>query len=214
MKKTICLFDGADLVRAGVKALIEKHRDFNVAEDVRTASSSRMTQLTKRAKPDVVVLLVSPAGSRGLMTRIRGIRAGHKEARIMLVCAPGDTRTVEIANRAQVDACVPLYVKEAALISALKRLARGQHMTRISAELQRRRRVADRGPIAVLTQREQEVVQSITGGNNTKQTAKLLGISPKTVEVHRLNLMKKLGLQSVADLTKLAIRGGLTSLEG
>jgi DNA-binding NarL/FixJ family response regulator len=66
---------------------------------------------------------------------------------------------------------------------------------------------------SVLTRREREVVQLLAEGRTTKQTALHLYISPKTVEVHRVNIMRKLNMDSIANLTKYAIQEGLTSPE-
>ena len=66
---------------------------------------------------------------------------------------------------------------------------------------------------AVLTAREREVMQLLAEGKNTKQSAFHLQVSPKTIETHRRLLMKKLRVTSIAELTKYAIREGLTGLE-
>jgi DNA-binding NarL/FixJ family response regulator len=66
---------------------------------------------------------------------------------------------------------------------------------------------------SLLSQREREVLQFMAEGKTTKQIGQLLHISPKTVEGHRLRLMAKLNMDSVAKLTKYAIQEGLTSLE-
>jgi DNA-binding NarL/FixJ family response regulator len=76
-------------------------------------------------------------------------------------------------------------------------------------------RVPDSLPLSSssLTQREREIVQQIAEGKNTKEIAASFGTSVKTIEVHRHNIMKKLGLYSIAELTKYAVREGLTSLK-
>ena len=66
------------------------------------------------------------------------------------------------------------------------------------------------GAFNILTQREREVLQLLAEGNTTKQIGRNLHISPKTVEAHRLRVMNKLGMDSVAQLTKYAIQEGLT----
>jgi DNA-binding NarL/FixJ family response regulator len=66
---------------------------------------------------------------------------------------------------------------------------------------------------ATLSAREQEVLQLIADGKNTKEIAFSLGVSAKTVEVQRSSIMKKLDLHSIAELTKYALREGLTSME-
>jgi DNA-binding NarL/FixJ family response regulator len=64
----------------------------------------------------------------------------------------------------------------------------------------------------LLTPRERELLQLIADGKNTKEISSLFGTSIKTIEVHRHNIMKKLKLYSIAELTKYAVREGLTSL--
>ena len=68
-------------------------------------------------------------------------------------------------------------------------------------------------PIAVLTSREREVLQLLAEGHSSKEIASLLHVSIKTVDTHRSNIMSKLGLRSIAELTKYAIREGLTSID-
>jgi DNA-binding NarL/FixJ family response regulator len=72
---------------------------------------------------------------------------------------------------------------------------------------------ADRGPFQALTPREREVLQLMAEGKATKEIAAALHVSVKTVETHRRQMMDKLDLQSVAEVTKYALREGLTSLE-
>jgi len=68
-------------------------------------------------------------------------------------------------------------------------------------------------PFELLTPREREVLQLLAEGNSTKQIGRRLFISPKTVESHRLRIMEKINIDSVAQLTKYAIQEGLTSPE-
>ncbi len=67
--------------------------------------------------------------------------------------------------------------------------------------------------VDVLTNRESEILQLISEGNSTKRIAEVLFISPKTVESHRANIMEKLNIHNLPELTKYAIRAGLTSLD-
>lgn len=66
---------------------------------------------------------------------------------------------------------------------------------------------------AVLTDREREVLQAISEGAPTKEIAGALGVSVKTIETHRRNIMQKIGMHSIAELTKYAIREGITSVD-
>ena len=72
---------------------------------------------------------------------------------------------------------------------------------------------SERSAFTLLTPREREVLQLLAEGKGTKEIASCLDVSVKTVETHRQNIMNKLNIHSVAELTKYAIRAGLTSLE-
>jgi DNA-binding NarL/FixJ family response regulator len=76
-------------------------------------------------------------------------------------------------------------------------------------------RIPDKTPLTFtsLTCRERETIQLIADGRNSKEIAAEFGVSVKTIEVHRHNIMKKLNLYSIAELTKYAVREGLTSLK-
>lgn len=71
----------------------------------------------------------------------------------------------------------------------------------------------EKSAFSVLSQREREVLQLLAEGKSTKQAALRLHVSPKTIEAHRLNLMNKLGIDNIAQLTKYAIQEGLTATE-
>jgi DNA-binding NarL/FixJ family response regulator len=73
--------------------------------------------------------------------------------------------------------------------------------------------VSDKPAFILLTDREREVLQQLAEGKSTKEIAGALKVSVKTVETHRRNIMEKLDLHSVAELTKYAIREGVTSLD-
>jgi DNA-binding NarL/FixJ family response regulator len=76
-------------------------------------------------------------------------------------------------------------------------------------------RIPDKKPLTFtsLTRRERELIQLIADGGNSKEIAAAFGVSAKTIDVHRHNIMKKLNLYSIAELTKYAVREGLTSLQ-
>ena len=72
---------------------------------------------------------------------------------------------------------------------------------------------SEKSPFEVLSKREREVLQLLAEGNSTKEIASTINVSVKTVESHRKHIMDKFDIRSVAELTKLAIREGLTSLD-
>ncbi len=74
--------------------------------------------------------------------------------------------------------------------------------------------IDDNPAFIVLTPREREILQKLSEGQSTKEKADVLNVSVKTVETHRRNIMEKLDLHSIAELTKYAVREGITSIEG
>lgn len=221
MKKTVCLYNGADLVRGGLKSLIQAQRDYVVVDDVVAAKPGKLKLVAQKHCPDISLIIVPPSGMRGLMTNVASIRKGHPTTHIVFVTAPDDTAIVSVALKVGAAACIPVYAKASVVLSILKKVARGEQMDLSEARKElkkskgRRLSEAKGGKSAgLLTAREREVVHMLTSGSNTKEAASIMKISPKTIEVHRLNIMKKLKMRSMSQLTKLAIRSGLTTLDG
>jgi DNA-binding NarL/FixJ family response regulator len=207
----ILIADDHDLMRRGVRALLEKQAGWKVVGEA--SSADEAVERVIRLRPDVVVMDVSLGDTNGL----------DATKRILEVC-PGTEIVVltmhesEQALREVVAAGARGYVSksdaERDLVSAVKALAQHQPFltlkgTAMVMEAYRKGTPEPREAsedARVLTPREREVVKLLAEGKSNKETAALLGISVKTAEAHRSNVMHKLGLPSLSHLVRYALR--------
>jgi two-component system response regulator NreC len=212
----ILLVDDHRVVREGLRSLIEKLHGMEVvaeAENGRTA-----LHMTRKFKPDVIVMDLS-------MPDLNGIEATRQ-----IVEAFPDTKVVALSMHADrqfvvgaIKAGVSGYLMKDSAFKELERALRAvaANQTYLSSRVARvvvkdyveKLSLEEAASPAALTAREREVLQLIAEGRTTKRIADLLNISVKTVETHRRNIMEKLDIFSIAELTKFAIREGLTSLD-
>jgi two-component system, NarL family, response regulator NreC len=167
-------------------------------------------------RPDIVILDISMPGINGIEAA-RLISAIDKKAGLIMLSMHADKKFVAEALKAGARGYL---LKESAfedLISAIRKVLSGGFFLSpsinsqvIGEYAQALKAPADGGPTA-LTRREKEVLRLVADGHSTKIIAKELGLSIKTIEAHRAQIMDKLGLRSIAELTKYAIREGLTS---
>ncbi|MRR58420.1 MAG: response regulator transcription factor [Deltaproteobacteria bacterium] len=212
----ILLADDHKIVREGLRALLEKERDIEVvavAEDGRSA-----TQLALELLPDVAVIDIGMPGLNGI-DATRCITVENPAVRVLVLSMHSARRYVLEALSAGAKGYI---LKDC----ASEELARAIRIVKAN-ETYLSPKVADilvkdcinlvpaqgLDTAALLSKREREVLQLIAEGHNTKEIAFLLNLSIKTVETHRQQLMKKLNLQTVAGLTRYAIREGLTPLD-
>ncbi len=170
----------------------------------------------RELEPDVLILDLAMPGTGGLDV-LRQARAIRPSIKIVVLTMHDDSEYVQEAIRLGADGYL---LKESAgteLLTAIDAALVGQafHSPRIQAaltELLRRNAPLPIRAIDRLTEREREILREIAAGRTTKEVAVRLGIGRRTVETHRANLMRKLGLHSVALLTQFAIREGLTKV--
>lgn len=215
MTVRILIVDDHKILRDGLRALLEEEPDMIVLAEAEDGIVA--VREAKRFRPDVVIMDVGIPGLNG-MEATRKIRVAVPSARIIALSMHSDRRYVA----GMLDAGVSGYLlKDGAfeeLADAIRTVVNNRTFLSpgISDGVIEAFRTASSGAHAAaragLTRREREVLELIADGHNTKRIAGILGVSPKTVETHRKRLMRRLGLYSVAELTKFALREGLTSL--
>ncbi len=216
MSIRILLADDHKIVRDGLRALIEKQPDMEVvgeAADGRTA-----VRLVKELTPDIVIMDISMPDLNGIEAA-RQILTDAPRIKIITLSMHSDSRFVkevfkvgasgyllkecafeELANAIHTVAADQIYLSPRITHVVLNDYLSKMPMTETSV-------------FSVLTAREREVLQLMAEGKTTKEIAYSLDLSVKTVEAHRQKIMEKSNIHSVAELTKYAIREGLTSLE-
>lgn len=215
-KIRILLADDHNIVRQGLRSLIENERGLEV---VGQANNGRKTiRLAKELEPDLIVMDVSMPDLNGIEAT-RKIVQYNENIKVLGLSMHSDRRFVA----GLLDAGASGYIlKDAAfdeLAHAISAVAAGG--TYISPSIAgavirdylRRLSENDFSRAAILTPRETEVLQLLAEGKSTKDIADILNVSSKTVETYRRLLMNKLNLHSIAELTKFAIREGLTNLD-
>jgi DNA-binding NarL/FixJ family response regulator len=229
----VLLADDHRIVREGLKSLLAAQPDMQVVAE---ASDGRQAvQMAREMTPDVVVMDVAMPQLNGIEAT-RQIAADEPGMKVVALSMHSDRRFVSEALKAGASGYV---LKDGAfdeLVSAIRavvsdRVYLSPRVAGVVVEDYVRRlpargsgnggyapqpgadEAARRGAFDALTPREREVLQLMAEGYATKEVAHRLHVSVKTVETHRRQIMEKLDLHSVAELTKYAIREGLTTLE-
>lgn len=213
---TILLADDHQILRSGLKNLFTKQEDMEVvaeAEDGRAA-----VEMARKFSPRVVVMDISMPDLNGVEAT-RQIMAESPGTKIIALSVHSDRKYVSETLKA---GAVGYLLKDAPfeeLVLAVRTVASGKVYLSprvanvVIDDYVRQGTAPNSSAYAVLSPREREVLQLLAEGKATKEVAQHLQVSVKTVETHRAKIMDKLGMRSVAELTKYAIREGLTSLE-
>lgn len=212
----ILIADDHKLFRDGLRTLLEQQPGLSVVGEA--ADGRALLELVATQKPNLVVLDVSMPGLNGLEAA-RRIHAQDPAIRIAMLSMHADRRYVLESLKAGAAAYLLKDDGFAELVRAIPRIMAGQVVlaARISDQVvQDYLALAGRdagSAFSALSPREREVLQLIAEGRSTKEIAAAQAVSVKTVETRRKQIMDKLDLHSVAELTKYAIREGLTSLD-
>jgi two-component system, NarL family, nitrate/nitrite response regulator NarL len=201
----VVLADDHDLVRSGIKALLSTVDGVQVIAEAR--NGTELLALLDSVKPDVVMTDISMPGMDGI-TAIAEIHARHPQVKV-LVLSMYDT--VDFVKRAVANGACGYLMKDAPpfeLEQALRSvMATGSYFS--AAVAQRLLQPSEPTVDDELTQRQVEILTLIAQGKSAKEIAFELGLSPKTVDVHRARIMERLRLNDIASLTRYAVRKGL-----
>jgi DNA-binding NarL/FixJ family response regulator len=217
MKTRILLADDHRIVREGLRCLIENQEGMSVVGEAATGIEA--VRLAREHQPDIVIIDIAMPDLNGV-DATRQILEQVPQAKVIALSMHGDRRYVS----GMLDAGASGYLlKDSAfeeLTAAVRTVLSGEvylspKIATVVLQDYRERlpSVETTGAASVLTPKERSVLQLIAEGRTTKETARKLGVSPKTIETHRHRIMKKLDIWSVAELTKFAIREGLTSTD-
>lgn len=202
---TVVLADDHDLVRSGIKALLSTVDGVQVIAEAR--NGHELLELLESVQPDAVMTDISMPGMDGI-TAIAQIQARYPEIRV-LVLSMYDT--VDFVKRAIANGACGYLMKDAPpfeLEQALRSvMATGSYFS--ASVAQRLLQPSEPTVDDELTTRQVEILTLIAQGKSAKEIAFDLGLSPKTVDVHRARIMERLRLNDIASLTRYAVRKGL-----
>jgi DNA-binding NarL/FixJ family response regulator len=201
----VVLADDHDLVRSGIKALLNTVEGVQVIAEAR--NGNELLQLLESVKPDVVMTDISMPGMDGI-TAIAEIHARFPDVKVIVLSMYD---TVDFVKRAVANGACGYLMKDAPpfeLEQALRSvMATGSYFS--AAVAQRLLQPSEPTVDDELTTRQVEILTLIAQGKSAKEIAFELGLSPKTVDVHRARIMERLRLNDIASLTRYAVRKGL-----
>jgi DNA-binding NarL/FixJ family response regulator len=213
----VLIADDHAIVRQGIRQVLDGTEGIQVVGEAGDGieAFTRAQELV----PDVVVLDVSMPGESGLDVAKR-LKRALPATRVLMLSVYDNTEFVLEAVRAGADGYLLKDSSPSDLRGAIRKVVAGESAFSAAAarqlstalrEEEENREKAER--IASLTPREVDVLRHVVSGRTNKETAAALGISHRTVETHRENILKKLGVRSVAELTRLAIEMGMLDEE-
>jgi DNA-binding NarL/FixJ family response regulator len=211
----VLLADDHKIVRDGLRNLLEKHADIMVAGEAEDGREA--LHLARKLSPDVVVMDIAMPDLNGIEAT-RQILAELPDIKVVALSMHSDKRFVAEMLKAGASAYLLKDCAFEELITAIRTIMKDKIYLSpgiagvVIEDYIRKDSRAESSVFSLLSDREREVLQLMAEGKTTKEMAAHLHVSIKTVETHRTNIMTKLNIHSIAELTKYAIREGLTSL--
>jgi DNA-binding NarL/FixJ family response regulator len=205
----ILIADDHGIVRSGLRLLLDRQPDMEVVAEA--ADGAEAVELALRERPDLCILDVGMPRLTGLQAT-REIKAQAPDMRVLILSMHRDERYLFDALKAGASGYVLKAEADQDLVEAARAVGRGEAFLTNAAE---RSLIRDwmssdeEGPREPLTPREQEVVKLIAEAHTNAQIAEVLHLSEKTVESHRGNVLRKLGMRDRVELVRYAIRRGL-----
>ncbi len=216
MNKCILLADDHRIVREGLKVLLEAESGMEVVGEAENGRQA--VDMAIVLKPTVVVIDVAMPEMNGVEA-CRLILEAEPKTKVIALSMHSDARFVRRMFQAGAsayllkDCAYDELAKAIRIVTVGRTYLSGQITAVVMSDYISRRDEDEADAYRQLTDREREVLQLLAEGAATKEIASQLIVSVKTIESHRKNIMTKLSLRSVAELTKYAIREGITSLD-
>lgn len=214
-KTTILIADDHELFRKGLQSLLKGESDLSVAGEASDGKEAVDKALS--LKPDIILMDI-------LMPRLDGAAAAQRlrkklpGTKILFLTALGHKEHVFQAMRFGAAGYLQKEIGTSTLLSSIRHAAAGKGfvcptLSREELSALEDRMKEGRAEYERITTREREILKHICDGRTSKQIGQLLGISSKTVDNHKANIMAKLGLHTRAELVKYALRKGISDLK-
>lgn len=213
MKIKMLLADNQIIVRQGINCLLAKEKDIEIAAE--TTDGIETVETVKKLKPDVVLLEPALPGMAGV-DLVRMVKEANNETEVVVLTTP--QKKAHVRDALQVGALG--YVLKTGTIAEVVAAIRtayqkGYYLSpEISADIidtfvKKRGVESETSGYGKISKRERQVFRLIAEGSTTDEIAEALGISPKTVAKHRMNIMEKMELKNVASLVRYAVKIGV-----
>ncbi|PIP46880.1 MAG: DNA-binding response regulator [Deltaproteobacteria bacterium CG_4_8_14_3_um_filter_51_11] len=209
-RRRILIADDHRVVMEGIKSLLTCQGSYLVVGEA--VNGQQAVDLANKLRPDIVIMDISMPGVDGVEATSR-IKKTVPDVKIIIYTMHSDQRFILELFKAGISGHVLKEGPTSELLKALDNVSLGKtYFPRMKPEdlikdlVVLRHEMDDQGIIACLSSREREIFRLLANGQRIKSIAEKLYISPKTVETHKYNIMDKLGVGSVIDLTKLAIK--------
>ena len=205
-RATVLLADDHAILLEGLVTLLQ--REFTLAGTV--TDGARLIDAARKLRPDVIVTDLAMPGMSGLEALHR-LKADKIPAKVIFLTMHADAQLAAEALQAGASGFVVKHAAGKELVAAIHEALRGG--TYVTPQLSSGvlHRLAEHGPAGAgpLTARQREVVSLLAAGRTMKEVAATLGLSPRTVETHKYQIMETLGLKTTADLIRYAMDHGL-----
>jgi DNA-binding NarL/FixJ family response regulator len=204
----VLIADDHGIVRSGIRLLLERQPDIEVVGEA--ADGAEALALAIGERPELAILDVKMPKLTGLQAT-REIKAQAPEISVLILSMHDDERYLFEALKAGASGYVLKAQADTDLLAAIRAVQRGEPFLTPEAQRSLIRDVLERGSGGEeeLTPREEEIVKLVSEAHTSKEIAAILHLSEKTVENHRANAMRKLGMRDRVELVRYAIRRGL-----
>jgi DNA-binding NarL/FixJ family response regulator len=212
----VIIADDHEILREGLKGILQKFEDIRIVAEADNGNNT--IQLARELNPDIVIMDITMPDLNGIEAAHR-IRQENAQIKIIALSMHSDRQFIERMLQAGASGYLLKHCASRELVTAIRTVQDGkfylsQTIHNISIEkILSREGESLPSLTSLLTAREKEVLQMVAEGHPTKQIADKLHVTENTIEKHRQHIMDKLGIHSIAELTKFAVREGFTSLD-
>jgi len=213
---SIILVDDHVIMRSGLRVLLESESDMEVIGEANNGREA--VKIISEKNPDIVVMDIAMRDMNGIQAT-QQIKNEKPEIKIIALSMHSEKQIVIGMLKAGASGYLLKDSTSTELVEAVRKVYLGHNYISqkvsdvVLPALSNINKDFDKLGFDKLTSRESEILQLLAEGNSTKSIAEILFISVKTVESHRANIMKKLNINNLPELTKYAVRTGLTTLE-